>query len=324
MTPRVSVLMTIHNAAPYLGTALDSLLSQTLTDWELIALEHGSEDASRQILHRYAGSDPRIRVVEKPGNIGRTPALIEAMAAARAPYIAVLDADDVAYPSRLEKLVDYLDSRPDLAVVGSYCDIIDADGTRLHSYEPNFPPHTLTEALCWTNPVAHSTAVYRRKLVEAVGGYDPARQVAQDYALWIALARQHPIAVMPEILGAIRMSPEGLTRNPASRIAALRDNAELLAVAGRAFAHNAEVIRRNRDARIRADVDYAAALIASGNRWSGWSRVCSVILKHPVAFLDHGILRRTLPGFGFLDILGTWRRSLRRWIRAARKGIPTR
>ena len=105
--PRVSVLMTIYNAEPYLKEAIDSIVAQTFGEWELIAIENGSSDGSRAILDSY--QDERIRCFCLPENIGRTPALRYAFEQAGGEYIAVLDADDVSHPERFKKQVEYLD-----------------------------------------------------------------------------------------------------------------------------------------------------------------------------------------------------------------------
>src|SRR3972149_9086486 len=104
--PMVSVLMTIYNAEPYLRAAIDSLISQTFPDWELIAVENGSTDGSLSVLKDYA--DPRVRVFQQKKNIGRTPALRFAFDQARGDYVAVLDADDISSPDRLARQVAFL------------------------------------------------------------------------------------------------------------------------------------------------------------------------------------------------------------------------
>ena len=106
--PRVSVLMTIYNASLFLRESIDSLIAQSFLDWELIAIENGSTDDSPAILADF--KDPRIHCFSFPRNIGRTPALVFAFNQARGEYIAILDADDVAYSQRFALQVEFLDN----------------------------------------------------------------------------------------------------------------------------------------------------------------------------------------------------------------------
>src|SRR5437868_1739700 len=106
-TPLVSVVMPLYNAAVYLPAALDSILAQTLRDFELIVVDDGSRDRSPAILRRYQSRDPRLRVISRP-NTGIVGALNDGLAVSRGEFIARMDADDISLPERFEKQVTYL------------------------------------------------------------------------------------------------------------------------------------------------------------------------------------------------------------------------
>src|SRR4051794_27446559 len=131
MTPRVSVLMTIFNPGPFLQPALDSLSAQTFGDFELIAVENGSSDRSRDTIRNFAARDSRCKIIELPENIGRVPALNMGLAQASGDYVAILDADDVAHPERLAAQVELLDAQPDVMMVSSHARTIDESGRML-------------------------------------------------------------------------------------------------------------------------------------------------------------------------------------------------
>ena len=133
--PKVSVIMTIYNAGPYLKEAIDSIVAQTFDDWELIAIENGSLDESPAILTGY--KDGRIRVFALPKNIGRTPALRYALQQAQGEYIAVLDADDVSHPERLKKQAAYLDQHLEVGLVGSWAEQINERNKVSGEYRPS-------------------------------------------------------------------------------------------------------------------------------------------------------------------------------------------
>src|SRR5436305_9543595 len=125
--PQVSVLMPVYNAIRYIGVAVDSVLSQTFSDFEFIIVDDGSTDGSAEILREYAGRDPRIRLISRP-NTGLGFALNEALAVARAPFIARMDADDECLPERFEKQIQYLRNHPECVLLGSRVLWIDSDG----------------------------------------------------------------------------------------------------------------------------------------------------------------------------------------------------
>lgn len=295
MTPRVSVLMTIYNAGPYLAPALDSLLAQTFAAWELIAIENGSSDGSKTVLQNYANQDPRIRVIGLAANIGRTPALVEALAVAQGEYIAVLDADDIAYPARLERTAAYLDVTPDAILVASHYDVIDGNGAPIRTFQGVEGAADWTECLAWINPVAHSAAMYRRAAARAVGGYSTAYAYAQDYALWIALARRGAIHIIPERLAAIRELPASVSRNKAFVVTVYSDIATLLRQAGNSFATTRAARRRNIYALVDAKVHLARALRGAGRPGRSLLVLLALILRHPVAVLANVVSRRVIP-----------------------------
>jgi len=203
-SPRVSVLMAVRDGAPWVKDAVASVLTQTLTDLELIVVDDGSADATPHIL---AGvRDPRIRV-ERRSRGGLTPALNHALGLARAPLVARLDADDVALPERLARQVAFLDTNPEVGVLGSAAREVNGDGREVRVVRPPEDDAALRHALIRRNPMVHSTVTMRRAAIERVGGYDPLFAVAQDYDLWMRLAGVTRLANLREPLVVRRLLP---------------------------------------------------------------------------------------------------------------------
>src|SRR3954468_5693657 len=118
MAPTVSVLLAVYNARRYLRQAIDSILAQTFTDFEFIIIDDGSTDDTLAILREYEKRDGRIRLISRP-NKGLTTTLNEGLALARGEFLARMDGDDVALPTRFEKQVTYLRDHPECVLVGS-------------------------------------------------------------------------------------------------------------------------------------------------------------------------------------------------------------
>jgi len=218
--PRVSVLMAVHDGAPWVKDAVASVLGQTLTDLELIVLDDGSADATPAVLDGFA--DRRLRVERRP-RAGLTRALNTALGLARAPIVARLDADDVALPERLARQVAFLDAHPDVGVLGSAAREVDAEGREVRIVHPPLDDDALRRELIRRNPMVHSTVAMRRRAIEEVGGYDPRFAVAQDYDLWIRLAVVTRLANLAEPLVVRRLLP--------GRVSVARDTDRLRAEA---------------------------------------------------------------------------------------------
>jgi len=187
--PRVSVMIPVHNAAPYLREALDSVCEQGFADFEVICVDDGSTDGSDRILTEYEQRDARFRVV-RPGRVGLVAAANRARAEAQAPLLARFDADDRMHPARLALQVERLDQDPTLDVVGSRVEHFPAgavgEGTRRYEAWLNgLVDHAemrrdfLVE-LALPNP----SATFRAAVFERAGGFRD-DGLPEDYDFWL-------------------------------------------------------------------------------------------------------------------------------------------
>jgi hypothetical protein len=197
IAPRVSVVMPVRNGAAYLDEAVDSVLAQTLEDLELVVIDDGSTDATPDILDRFARSDDRVRV-RRIAASGLTPALNIGWREARAQYVARLDADDVALPTRLAKQATFLDDHPRVGVVGSAYVPLSHAGERLAVVRYPSDDATLRADLRRYNCLPHPTVMVRRAALEAAHGYR--LDQAEDYDLWLRIAERWELANLEEPL----------------------------------------------------------------------------------------------------------------------------
>ena len=197
--PRVSVVLPVFNAEPYLGDAVESLLGQTLRDFELIVIDDGSTDGSRGILEGFAARDNRVRLVVRE-NRGLAATLNEGIQRTGADSVAIMNADDVALPERLAKQADFLDAYPGIAAVGSQIRLMRHDGRLGPTTSLPTSPAQVCTFLRKASPLAHPVVMFRRQAVLAVGGYRPQMEPAEDYDLWLRLAEHHDLANLPDVL----------------------------------------------------------------------------------------------------------------------------
>jgi glycosyltransferase involved in cell wall biosynthesis len=197
VTPAVAVVMSVHNGAPHVARAIASVLRQTLGELEMIVVDDGSTDETPTLLTRV--DDPRLRIVTQQ-RTGLTRALNRALAAATAPLVARLDADDEAVADRLERQRAVLDRTPDVGLLGTAARELDAGGRLVRVVQPPLDDAALRRVLIRRNPFVHSSVMMRRALVERVGGYDETFPVAQDYDLWMRLSCVTRMANLPDAL----------------------------------------------------------------------------------------------------------------------------
>jgi hypothetical protein len=209
VTPRVSVVIPVFNGEAYLAEAVESVLEQTLEELELVAVDDGSRDASRAILEGFARADPRVRLLANEKNLGISAALNRGWRAARAPYIARLDADDVSLPDRLARQVEFLDAHPSVAVVGGAAIIIGVTGRRTSTMRFPTASRTIHSTLLRHNCLAHPSVMLRRTALEEVGGYRLAH--VEDYDLWLRISERFDLANLSDPLILYRVHPGQLS-----------------------------------------------------------------------------------------------------------------
>jgi glycosyltransferase involved in cell wall biosynthesis len=182
--PLVSVLMAVRDGEPFIRAAVESVLGQTLADFELLVVDDASEDGTAALVESYG--DERIRLVRLPSNVGQAPALNLGLAECRGLYVARLDADDACLPQRLERQVATLDADPGLAVVGSWMEYVDEEGRTIGFQRGRIRTRAqfVFQTLVSYVLISHPAAMYRRAVALELGGYDPELAPSEDKDLW--------------------------------------------------------------------------------------------------------------------------------------------
>ena len=215
MTPRVSVLLSVYNGERHLRPALDSVLGQTLTDYEFLIIDDGSTDSTWAILSEYAAAHPMLELHRNPANLGITRSMNKLFARARGEYVTRHDADDVSRPERLERQAAYLDAHPTVGLLATRVSIIDEQGQPLDVrplFNVGLTHAELTRELATANCLCQGSVMVRRTCLEQVGYYDESLDQAEDYDLWLRLAEVTQLAKLEEPLYCFRYHPDSVTR----------------------------------------------------------------------------------------------------------------
>lgn len=190
LVPRVSVIMPCYNNIDDIDTAIESVIQQTYTSWELIIVDDASTDGTPDHVET-KHKDPRIVLHRMSVNSGSGPCRNFAISQSRGEYIAVLDADDECLPQRLQRQVAVLDADPSTAVIASQVLEFGDWGGPLIGKWPTTEAGVRRRQLADKMPVAHPSVMFRKTCLEAVGGYDPVCRRAQDFALFLKLKDAH-------------------------------------------------------------------------------------------------------------------------------------
>jgi cellulose synthase/poly-beta-1,6-N-acetylglucosamine synthase-like glycosyltransferase len=212
--PDVSVVLSVRNGGADLPKAIESILAQTLTNFELIAINNGSTDGTRSYLDSI--TDARVRVFHQEDR-GLAAALNRGISLARGRYIARQDHDDLADPSRIAKQVAFLDTHPEHGLVGTRAEIWIGDRPDGRYHDHPTENEILRFDLLFTNPFVHSSVMMRKSALDHVGVYatDAARHPPEDYELWSRIARHYQVANLAERLTVYREVPSSMSRERA-------------------------------------------------------------------------------------------------------------
>jgi len=224
-SPKISVIMSVYNGEKYLREAINSILNQTFKNFEFIIVNDGSTDSSLDIIKSY--NDARIVVIDQKNTgqgIGRNIAIKHS----NGEYIAILDADDISMPDRLQLQYDFLEKHPECVAVGSNAEIIDKDSNYVY---------TSNQALSWEEiknnlpsmPFIHSSTMYRKTAFDKVGGY-PDMRSAEDAFLFNKFAKIGELRNLPDVLIKYRICPTAVTTKSSGKDSKIIENIILDAI----------------------------------------------------------------------------------------------
>lgn len=224
--------MSVYNGAAYLPAALDSILTQSMRNWELVIVDDASTDSTPDLLQAYTARDSRLKIIQNPQNYGLTVSLNIGLQACQGEFIARQDADDIALPTRLERQLAYFAAHQQAVLLGVDLDIIDSSGTIIGQQRRACHPLLVRWKLLFYNVLGgHSGVMFRRQTALGLGGYNETRRYSQDYELWLRMAQVGEVAILPEVLLHLRLHPQNIssTQTAEQEAISLRDSQNALA-----------------------------------------------------------------------------------------------
>jgi glycosyltransferase involved in cell wall biosynthesis len=202
--PLISVVMPVYNCEAYVKAAIDSILSQTYTDFEFIIINDGSTDRTLVIVNAYAAQDPRIKVIDQP-NGGIVAALNRGIAEAKGEWIFRMDGDDISLPHRFALQVEAINDNPAVVLWGGWCQQINTQGILLKTNKFSARHKALVHRLATLRPFfPHPAAAFRRDGALRSGGYREKYRNSQDADLWLRMADIGELGCVQEVVIRLR------------------------------------------------------------------------------------------------------------------------
>jgi len=333
--------MPVYNGEQYLVEAIESILNQTISDFEFIIIDDASRDSSMSIVREFARNDERILLIENQRNLGVSVSLNKGIRVARGEYIARMDSDDLSAPQRFEAQVAFMDANKDVGVCGTWVEYI---GDRKHILEYPTNHDAIYARMLFENALAHPSVMMRKALLEDQGlFYDEDVRYALDYELWSRAIFKVKFANIDRILLQYRIHQQSISSRHGSEQHKLHDLAHRRLLAKLGFDYTDDEIRLHQKLSIHLygdDVDFMRRSqrwlekISASNKASQmipqdimdaelaevWGRVCYQSPLHPVAILFYILLnplRFHDNGTGLKLVLQRiWSRLGRRGLRA--------
>src|SRR3989344_2143926 len=204
--PLISVVMPAYNAHKYIKSAIESILGQTFRRFELIIINDCSTDKTLPIIRSYSKKDSRIKIINNNKRLDIALSLNKGVGIASSNIIARMDADDIAFPNRLELQYKLINSSRNIGVVGANIEIMDEVENVIATRSYPTSSNKLKSCLFRYSPFAHPVVFFRKNMFEKVGGYDPKYSPTEDLDLWFRLGSKSEFRSINETLLKYRLS----------------------------------------------------------------------------------------------------------------------
>ncbi len=214
--PEIDVLITVFNGERFIGQTIQSVLDQTFANWRLIIVDDQSTDQTAHIIADFAAKDSRIKLV-KGNHQGIAAAANRGLQEVCAPFVARLDADDIAIPDRLATQLEFLRQNPTVVATGSDVQLIDTDNKTLRRRHMPERPESIREKLKTRNCIIHPSSMLRTSALQQIGGYREKFRNSEDYDLWLRLSEIGDLTNLPQCLTLYRRHPTQITASNNTR-----------------------------------------------------------------------------------------------------------
>ncbi|MFH2013666.1 MAG: glycosyltransferase family 2 protein [Patescibacteria group bacterium] len=208
--PKISVIMSAYNAEKDIRKSIDSILNQTFKDFELIIINDGSTDSTKNIVENY--TDSRIKIINHDINQGIYSARSDGLRVAQGEFIAILDSDDISIKNRLEEQLNFMIKHLDIAVVGSWIETMDVKSGKIDILKCDCDPTMIKWMQILKNQIFNSSSFFRKKIIDKIGHYRKEYEYAEDYDLWSRISKKYKMENIPKTLIQYKIRSKSVSR----------------------------------------------------------------------------------------------------------------
>lgn len=217
--PKISVILPVYNTEKFINEAVQSILDQTFTDFELLILNDASTDNTLSVLNQF--TDPRIRIISNEQNLKVVKTLNKGLDLAKGEFIARMDADDISHPQRFEKQLNYFKSHPDVDFCGTWVQNFGSEDLIMRAA---FTHDNIKARLLFLNPIFHPSIMFKKEgFTKHDLRFDESFTNAEDYGLWAKAIDLIKFANVPEVLLKYRIHAENVSVLKSSNQSVLDD-----------------------------------------------------------------------------------------------------
>ena len=216
MREKISVLMTVYNAEKYIKKSVQSIISQSYKNFELLIVDDCSTDKSLELIKRF--KDKRIRLLALKKHIGRTKSLNYGLKKIKNSFIAIFDADDISYKNRLECQLKFLKKNLDIDLIGTWYELIDGQNKifQIKKFSTNID--IIKKEMFYNNIFCHSSIMFRKKILKKIKKYPEKFVYMQDYAFLLQVLKNYKMFILPNILVKSRVTSSSMTYTLPSKL----------------------------------------------------------------------------------------------------------
>jgi glycosyltransferase involved in cell wall biosynthesis len=205
--------MPTYNNEAFLKQAIGSVFLQSFQDWELIIIDDGCTDGTKEIVSGFLTGDNKVVYVKHEQQMGLVFSLNQAVALAKGEYLARLDGDDAwISKTKLEKQVEFLNGNSDYGLIGTWAEVCSVAGKKLYNFKPAVLDLEIRRQILLRNCFIHSSILVRKDALKQAGGYKADKKYVEDYSLWLELGKKYKFGNIPEIMVSYRVNKSGVTQ----------------------------------------------------------------------------------------------------------------
>ncbi len=224
--PKISVVIITYNRAPYICAAIDSVVCQTNSDWELLIIDDASTDNTKLLIDSYINRDSRIKYIKNLNNIGISASRNKALHATSGKYVAILDSDDIwADEEKLQKQCNFLENNVEYVVVGGAVIVLNERGAVIFHYKNPITDMAIRKIILLRNPFINSSVMFVREVAIKCGGYED-YVVGEDYDLFLKMGQLGKMYNLNDFLVRYRKHDAGITWS--KRVRAAQDHLDII------------------------------------------------------------------------------------------------